>query len=68
MIDLEELEELKKLSLQEDLEKMSIEDIMADARCGREMAEVVYDSIHGLNMTKPVTLDEFIKELRSEVL
>lgn len=68
MIDLEELEELKKLSLQEDLEKMSIEDIMADARCGREMAEVVYDSIHGLNMTRPVTLDEFIRELRSEVL
>lgn len=68
MIDLEELEELKKLSLQEDLEKMSVEDIMADARCGREMAEVVYDSIHGLNMTKPVALDEFIRELRSEVL
>lgn len=68
MIDLEELEELKKISLQEDLEKMSVEDIMADAHCGREMAEVVYDSIHGLNMTKPVTLDEFIRELRLEVL
>ena len=36
MIDLEELEELKKLSLQEDLEKMSIEDIMEILKITRE--------------------------------
>lgn len=64
MIDFEELEELKKISLQEGLEKMSVEDIMADANCGKEMAEVVYDSIHGLNMTEPIPADEYVKMLR----
>lgn len=64
MIDLEELEELKNISLQEDLEKMSVEDIMTDAKCGREMAEVVYDSIHGLNMTEPIPADEYVKMLK----
>lgn len=68
MVDLEDLRELDKISLKEDLQKMSVEDIMADAHCGRELAEVLYDSIHGLNMTEPVSADEFIKELRSELL
>ncbi len=68
MVDLEDLRELDKISLKEDLQKMSVEDIMADAHCGRELAEVLYDSIHGLNMTEPIPADEFIKELRSELL
>lgn len=68
MIDLNDLKELDKITLNEDLQKMSVEDIMADAHCGREMAETLYDSIHGLNMTEPVSVDEFLKELRSEIL
>ena len=68
MIDLEDINELNKISLDEDLQQMSVEDIMADAHCGRELAEVVYDSIHGLNMTEPISADEFIKELKSELL
>lgn len=68
MITLEDIKELERISLNEDLQKMTVEDIMADAHCGREMAEVLYDSIHGLNMTEPVPVDEFIKELRSELL
>lgn len=68
MITLEDIKEIEKISLNEDLQKMSVEDIMADAHCGRETAEVLYDSFHGLNMTEPVSVDEFIKELRSELL
>lgn len=64
MIDLEDINELNKISLDEDLQKMTVEDIMADAHCGRELAEVVYDSIHGLNMTEPISADEYIQMLR----
>lgn len=68
MITLEDMKELEKISLNEDLQKMTVEDIMADAHCGREMAETLYDSIHGLNMTEPISVGEFLKELRSELL
>lgn len=68
MIDLNDLKELDKITLNEDLQKMSVEDIMADAHCGREMAETLYDSFHDLNMTEPVSVEEFLKELRSEIL
>lgn len=68
MIDLDDSKELDKITLNEDLQKMSVEDIMVDAHCGREMAETLYDSIHGLNMTEPVSVDEFLRELRSEIL
>lgn len=64
MVTLEDIKEVEKISLNEDLQKMTVEDIMADAHCGREMAEVLYDSIHGLNMTEPIPADEYIQMLR----
>lgn len=64
MVDLNDLKELDKITLNEDLQKMSVEDIMADAHCGREMAETLHDSIHGLNMTEPIPADEYIQMLR----
>lgn len=60
----EEFKELEKITLQEDLERLSVEDIMNISGCGKEFAQVYYDSIHGLNMTSPVSAEEYLQMLK----
>ena len=55
-------EKLEDIALKEELHSMSVEEIMKDGHFSRDLAQVIYDVEHGLNLCEPMTYEEFVRE------
>lgn len=56
-----QLEEAERKQLKENLQKKTVEDIMADG-FSREMAETIYECEHGIDMI-PVTWEQLMEDI-----
>lgn len=61
-MDKKDWEELNRISLQEELMAVTVEDMMKDG-LPRETAQAIYDARHGIGNSEPIPIDEYIKKL-----